>query len=58
MDLIINQVMQLEVVHITDSNLGGELFSGTAIVYGGLAVIGQVDLAEIDDCLLYTSRCV
>ena len=45
-------------VHITDSNLGGELFAGTAIVNGGLAIIGQVDLAEINDCLLYTSRCV
>ena len=28
MDLIVNQVMELEVVHIADGDLGGELLAG------------------------------
>ena len=38
MDLIIDQVMQLEVVHITDGNAVVELLAGAAVVNGGLAV--------------------
>ena len=49
MDLIVDQVMQLEVVHIADGDLVGELLAGTAVVDGGLAVVGQVDLGEVDD---------
>ena len=49
MDLIVNQVMQLQVVHIAYRDLAGELFTGTAIIQGGLAVVGQIDLGEVDD---------
>ncbi len=49
MDLIIDQVMQLEVVHITDGNAVIELFAGAAIVNGGLAIAVQLDLGEVDD---------
>ena len=52
MDLIINEVMQLEVVHITDGNAVIELLTGTAIVNGGLAVAVQLDLGEVDDVAL------
>ena len=49
MDLIINQVMQLEVVHITDGDAVIELLAGTAVINGGLAVAVQLDLGEVDD---------
>ena len=52
MDLIVDQVMQLEVVHITNSNAVIKLFTGTAIVNGSLAVTIQLDLGEVDDVAL------
>ena len=52
MDLIIDQVMQLQVVHITDGNAVIELFAGAAIVNGGLAIAVQLDLGEVDDVTL------
>ena len=52
MDLIIDQVMQLEVVHITNGNAVIELFTGTAIVNSGLTVTIQLDLGEVDDVTL------
>ena len=52
MDLIIDQVMQLEVVHITDGNAVVELLAGTAVINGGLAVAVQLDLGEVDDVAL------
>ena len=54
MDLIIDQVMQLEVVHITNGNAVIELLAGTAIVNGGLAITVQLDLGEVDDVALLT----
>ena len=56
MDLIVDQVMQLEVVHIADRDLAGELLAGTAIVNGGLAVVGQIDLGEINDVAVLTHQ--
>ena len=46
MDLIVNKVMQLEVVHITDGDAVIELLTGTAIVNGGLAVAVELDLEK------------
>ena len=54
MDIIIDQVMQLEVVHITDGNAVVELVAGTAVINGGLTVAVQLDLGEVDDMALLT----
>ena len=38
MDLIVNQMVQLQVVHVSDGNSAVEIFAGTSVSQADLAV--------------------
>ena len=49
MYLIVNEVVELEVVHITNSNAVIELLTCSAVVYGELTVLAHAQCIGVDD---------